>query len=38
MSKLPHIEFKQGAHMFPLEHPKQVAQTICDVVASWEML
>lgn len=33
-----HIEFKQGAHMFPLEHPKQVAQTICDVLASWEML
>jgi pimeloyl-ACP methyl ester carboxylesterase len=35
---IQHIEFKQGAHMFPLEHPKQVAHLIGEVLADWNML
>jgi pimeloyl-ACP methyl ester carboxylesterase len=35
---IQHKEVGQGAHMFPLEHPKLVAHTINDTLKEWGMI
>jgi pimeloyl-ACP methyl ester carboxylesterase len=35
-SKIEHLIFKDGGHMFPLEKPQQVAKIITDTIRLWE--
>ena len=35
-SKIEHLIFKDGGHMFPLEKPQLVAKIITDTIRLWE--
>ena len=35
-SKIEHVVFEEGGHMFPLEKPEQVAKLIADRISLWE--